>query len=100
MLLLDLPDELAVEILAKLAIETDSRNRLSPLASGHRNIANFALTCHRAWTLSEPFLYSAVVLRRDRDLDLFRHLDNNDKRLTCLKDLALPPLDLHDTDSW
>ncbi len=61
--LLELPDELICQILSKLGANKDTKGRLSPLANGHHDIVGFALTCQRAWALSEQCLYSTMLVR-------------------------------------
>ena len=98
--LLELPDELICQILSKLAARIDPKGRLSSLASGHHDIVGFALTCHRAWTLSESFLYQAVLLRKAKEvMTLARFyrtgesnpLPSNQGKGRHLKDLAIVP---------
>jgi hypothetical protein len=88
--LLDLPDELIIYVLSKLADETDVKRRLSPLAPGHQAIASLAQTCRKAWAISEPFLFSAVILCTGEDVALFNDLARfNHKRTRFLQDLAV-----------
>ena len=96
--LLELPDELICQILSKLTVYTDAKGRFSPLAPGHEHITGFALTCHRAWELSEPFLYSAVLLRQGIEVTIARKFYSHDDACGCwtcsnrgryLKDLAV-----------
>ena len=100
MLLLDFPDELIVEVISKLAVDTDHRDRLSPLALGHRHIVGFALTCRRVMLLSEPFLLSAVVLSKGQDLELFRELGDEHKRAKLIKDIAIVPYNVEESASF
>ena len=98
--LLGLPDELICHVLSKVAANKDCKGRLSPLATGHHDIVGFALTCHRAWTLSEQFFYSAVLLRKAKEVTTLGHcywtdesspLPTNQARGRHLKDLAVVP---------